>query len=287
MSEEFFLSVTPMLSVSGGSMDIASTPFGTKDNEGRETFFYQCSKDENYKKFYISAEDCPRHSKEYLAREKERMSKLQYAQEYLAQFLDEVKAVFTREWIDKVCVLKRRQSIIQPRDYYLGGDIAGWGKDKTALEILDGTIRDKIEQTENIILEHKKTTETSRAIIDLNLLWRIKNNGIDDGGMGFGVYSELLDSEVTKRKTTPLNNSKRSEEDSRKLLKEEMYQNLLVLGERGKIKLLDDEEIKSSLASIQHGEGKIFGSDSHITEGIIRAAWIVKTKGLKLFVHSF
>jgi len=53
--------------------------------------------------------------------------------------------------------------------------------------------------------------------------------------------------------------------------------------------LLDDDEIIASLSSIQHDEdGKIFGSYSHITEGIIRAAWLAeKEKGLNIFVRTF
>jgi len=66
MSREFFIAVSPMLSVIGGSMDIASTPKGKFDKERKETFFYQCSKDDKFKKFYINAEDCPRHSAEFL-----------------------------------------------------------------------------------------------------------------------------------------------------------------------------------------------------------------------------
>jgi len=67
-----------------------------------------------------------------------------------------------------------------------------------------------------------------------------------------------------------------------------MYLNLLVLMENKKIKLLDDDEIKLSLQSIQHDEGKIFGSYSHITEGIIRAAWEnEKDKSLNIFIRTF
>lgn len=105
MAREIFTALTPMLSVTNGSLDIISTPLG------KEGFFYDCSKREDFKKFYISAEDCPRHKKEFLEAEKASMSKLQYAQEYLAVFLDELKRVFSEEWIKNVCVLKRPERI--------------------------------------------------------------------------------------------------------------------------------------------------------------------------------
>ena len=47
-----------------------------------------------------------------------------------------------------------------------------------------------------------------------------------------------------------------------------------------------NNEVRASLASIQHDEGKIFGSNSHITEGIIRAVWLAsKNKDLNIFAR--
>ena len=293
MDENYFISATPTLSVSKGSMDIGSTPAGKKDKDGNEKFFFKCSKDEHYKKFYISAEDCPRHSKEFLAREKGRMSRLQYAQEYLAEFLDELLRVYSDEWIREVCILKRRKEFLPKRKYYYGGDVAGMGKDETTHEILDGTDKKNIEQVENEIALRKLTTETSERIKQFNIAYHFTAGGIDDGGLGFGVWSELMSDNKTKGKFQALNNASRQTdsdgEKSKKLMGEEMYINLLMLGEQKRIKLLDDDEIKASFASIQYDEdGKIFGSYTHIVEGIKRAAWVCsQDKSLKLFVHSF
>jgi hypothetical protein len=291
MDELYFISATPTLSVSKGSMDIASTPHGKKDKEGNETFFYKASKDEHYKRWYVSAEDCPRHSQEFLAREKERMSKLQYAQEYLAQFLDELHRIVSDEQIKEICVLERREKFWENRKYYLGCDIAGFGEDLNTFETLDGTNKNHIEQVGHEVLKHKFTTETAEKIKQLNFSYNYKQIGIDDGGVGFGVFSELMNSNQTKRKTFALNNASRqidSEgEKSKKLLKEEMYLNLLMLIENHKIRLLRDDEIKAALAFVQFEEGnKIIGS--HIVEGIVRAAWLaVQDKSLNMFVHSF
>ena len=93
------------------------------------------------------------------------------------------------------------------------------------------------------------------------------------------------------RKTFALNNASRNidseGERSKKLLKEEMYLNLLMLIENHKIRLLRDDEIKAALAFVQFEEGnKIIGS--HIAEGIVRACWLcVNDKSLNMFVHSF
>lgn len=287
MSEEYFIASMPMLSVIGGSMDIASTPYGKHHKDGNEKFFYKCSKDPTFKKYYISGEDCPRHTKEFLTIQKTRMTKLAYAQEYRAEFTDELKRLFDEDMIKKICVLKRRQFMNRNTKKYLGMDVAGFGMDESTFEVIEKFKSGNLEQTENIIEHRNYTTDTSKKAIILNETYLFKQIGVDDGGVGFGVFSELMQHPKTKRKTIALNNASRELEHdgskSKKILKEEMYLNLLVLMENEKILLLDDDEVKASLESIQHEDGQIFGSYSHVAEGIIRAAWLaVKDKTLNI-----
>jgi hypothetical protein len=292
MSEEFFIAVSPMLSVVKGSMDIASTPAGKKHPDGTEKFFFKCSKDDKFKKFYVNAEDCPRHSKEFLLSEKNRLSRLAYAQEYNAIFTDEIKRLFDDELIARSCCMKRDGLISRNGNYYFGVDVAGFGEDECSFEIVQKLNDGMILQKESITEKKNLTTMTTRRILVLDNGYKFRKIGVDDAGLGFGVFSELLNEDQTKRKTIALNNASREkdykDETEKKLLKEEMYINLLTLMENGKIKLLDDDEVKESLSSIQHDEGKIFGSNSHITEGIIRAAWLAsKDKSLNIFAHTF
>jgi hypothetical protein len=289
MSEEYYIATLPMLSVINGSIDIASTPAGKLNKDGKEKYFYKCSKDPRFKKFYVSSEDCPRHSKEFLNEQKENLPKLAYAQEYLAIFTDVLKRLFSEELINKRCSLKRRK-VINTKTY-LGVDVAGLGKDECTYEVLDKINNNEIIHRESIIEKRNLTTDTARRILILNKEYNFKKIGVDDGGVGFGVYSELMNNDETKRKTEALNNASRPiNKDgtrSKKILKEEMYLNLLSLMESGRIKLLDDDEVKASLSSIQHDEGKIFGSYSHIAEGLIRSAWLAKDKDLNIFAHTF
>jgi len=292
MSEEYFIATLPMLSIVKGTMDIASTPDGKKHRDGTEKFFYKCSKDENFKKFYVSAEDCPRHTEEYLQRMREQMSKLGYAQEFLAVFTDELKRLFDDDMINAICKGKRDPEWTRNGkvNYFLGVDVAGLGDDECTYEVFEKNDQDFINQVENITEKRNFTTDTSRKIIQLNKIYDCDKIGIDDGGLGFGVYSELMNNDDTKMITKPLNNASRDVDDegnkSRKLLKEEMYINLQILMENNKIQLLDDDEIKASLASIQHDEGKIFGAYSHIAEGIIRAVWLAsKDKSLNIWIR--
>lgn len=291
MGEEFFVAVQPMISVIKGSMDIASTPYGKLNSDGSKKFFYKCSMDGKFKKFYVSAEDCPRHTSEFLQQQKESMTKLAYAQEYQAVFTDELKRFFDDALIEACCILEREEQY--KGRFYLGVDIAGFGKDECTYEVFQKLENDLLIQKENIIEKRNLTTDTTQRIITLNKSYKdIKKIGVDDGGVGFGVFSELLNVDDTKKKTVALNNSSRNVDSkghkSKKLLKEDMYLNLLSLMENGKIKMFKDDELIESLRSIQMDGNKIFGSYTHITEGIIRAAWLaVKDKSLNIFIRTF
>jgi len=293
MSEEYFIATSPMLSVVGGTTDIASTPAGKKHKDGSLKFFYKCSKDDIFKKYYISAEDCPRHTEEFLIKEKERLSKLAYAQEYLAVFTDELRRLFSDEWIALVCKAKRGDYVNKENNLYMGNDIAGLGGDETTYEMFEKKNDDLIVQFESMAEKFTLTTEISKKIINFNKTYDFKTIGIDDGGVGFGVWCELMAEDDTKRKTIALNNASRRTEfetfddkgKSKKILKEEMYILLQTLGEKGKIILLDDDEVKASLATIQHDEGKIFGFNAHHAEGIVRGVWIAeKDEDLNIYI---
>ncbi len=287
--EEVWTAVTPMLAITRGNIILLSTP------HGREGYFYRCFGDPNFKTFHVSSEECPRKNDEFLAREKERMTRLQYAQEYLGEFIDELRQFFPNHLIKECCVLKRRKDRLPRTDYFLGVDVARMGNDESTFEILDITYRNQIQQVENLITKKTMTTETTRQVLMLEDLYKFNKIYIDDGGLGVGVFDQLLEEEKTRRKVVPINNARRSLDRAdnpkkKKLMKEDLYNNLLRLMERREIKLLEDDEIILSLRSIQfeytvEGNLKLFGNYSHIAEGLIRAAWGVKDKTLNIYVY--
>ena len=297
MSEDYFVAVMPMMSVTKGSMDIASTPCGKKHKDGSERFFYTCSKDDSFNKIYVSAEDCPRHTKEFLKKMKKKMSKLSYAQEFLAMFTDALTSLYPKELLDEILVLERREKQ-KEGEYYMGVDVAGFGNDDCTFEIFEIMKNSIIEQRDSIVEQRKMyTTETSDIIKKLNEQYNYfhykESIGIDDGGIGFGVYSELMQDEETQRKTVALNNASRptnhEKTGSKKLLKEEMYEILRVLMEQKKIKLLDDDEVRASLSSMQMDEdGGVFGPNAHISEGVARGVYLAsKNIDLNIFARRF
>ena len=282
--EEVWTAVTPMLAVTRGNIILLSTPCG------REGYFYRAFQDDNFSTFHVSSEECPRKDEHFLAQEKKRMTKLQYAQEYLGEFIDELKQFFPTDLIKQCMVLQRKGTV--PGDYYMGVDVAGFGEDESTYEVLK--LKDnKLFHVESKVTKKTYLKEVANMILDLEKLYGLRKIYIDDGGMGVGVFEQLLLEESTRRKTVAINNSRRSldrdDKHKARLMKEDLYNNLLRLMEREEIQLLDDPEIMLSLRSVQcelqdNGRMKIHGNYTHIAEGLIRAAWCVKDKGLNIWI---
>ena len=227
-----------------------------------------------------------------LGEEKRDMSELEYGNEYLGLFLEDLQRLFTQDWIRKVMTLKR-DGIIRGKAY-IGVDVAGMGKDLNAIEGIDKVDDDHMRHFENITTSKEYTFQTKNRIVALDQTCRSRKIGVDDGGVGFGVFSELLEDQRTRDKTIPLNNASRpldgSGKRTKRILKEEMYMKTLTLGERGILKLLRDvdaiKSFESVLFEMKDGRMHIFGKDTHIVEGVNRAVFLAaQDKSLKLWAR--
>jgi hypothetical protein len=282
--EEVWTAVTPMLAATGGDKWLLSTP------HGKEGYYYNCFSDPSFTTFHQSSEECPRISKEFLDREKKRMTKVQYAQEYLGEFIDELRQFFPTDVIRDCMTIKG--GAVPYGDKFLGVDVARLGGDQTVLLSINKK-GDNLTQFHIDISTKSLLTETVRKIKLFDARHNYKKIYIDDGGLGVGVFDPLLEDEQTRRKVVPINNASRSlEYDSTrktKLMKEVLYTNLLNLMENKKIQLFESPEILLSLKSIQYeyidGKIKIFGNYTHIAEALIRAAWCVKDKTLNIYLY--
>ena len=284
--EEVWIAVMPMLATTQGNIILLSTPYG------KQGYFYECFDDKDYTTWAVSSEDCGRISKTFLEKQREKMTKMQYAQEFKGEFLEELTQMFSSELIDKCMTINNQlQSKINLEgEYYLGVDVARYGGDENAFVIVEFLKKEKIkivyvETTSNI-----STADTIERIIDMQEQFRFSKIFIDDGGLGGPVYDILY--ERYKRTIVGINNSSRSINGGRKkrILKHDLYGNLLRLMEQGKIEMLKHTDLKRSLRSIQfeytdNETLRIYGRYSHITEAAIRAAWCVMSKSLNIYIY--
>lgn len=99
--DELYKSVRPMLAVSHGRHILMSTPFGKRGHfyEVWEKRRRGVAAKGTWEWYLVSADDCPRISKDFLEEEKEELGDLFFLQEYHNQFVDEETQLFTHEAI--------------------------------------------------------------------------------------------------------------------------------------------------------------------------------------------
>jgi hypothetical protein len=90
VSDDLYKAVRPMLSVSRGRLVALSSPFGKRG------WYFEAweSGGPKWKRFRITADDCPRHSPQFLREEREALGERWFRQEYYCSFEDAVDAVF-------------------------------------------------------------------------------------------------------------------------------------------------------------------------------------------------
>lgn len=315
-NELILTAATPVLLTTGGQIWCCSTPYG------KQGWFYKQfedaeikkSKEARFKVFYKTSvevihnrpisESWTIEQKEraiaFLKKEEEDKSKLEFGQEYLGLFLDDLRQYFSDELINKCCVLERDQrNEVYPK--VMGCDLARMGGDHFTAAILEVRPSGMVKQVEQIIKTELTTPENEEEIINLNKLWNPVKIGIDAGAgtLGVGIFDHLMREAGLKSRVIKMNNRELTDRDDRpqRMMKEEFYDNLKSMMERGNMLLLNDAEIKTSLKSVQvelDKEGyfskvRIFSNphnQSDVVEGIIRAAWIAKhEKSLYFKIH--
>lgn len=296
--ETVWTAVVPMIAVSRktkgmGILVLLSTPFG------KGGYFYNAFTDPDFTKFHVSSEDCPRIPLDFLKKEKERMTKAEYRQEYLGEFTDEWNQFFSTDLIKKCMTFiswEKATDYNTSARYYLGVDIARYGGDENAFVICE-MLKDKLKIVRCETTARVSTTDTIVRIETLENVWKFNKIFIDDAGIGGGVTDALVSK--LGRKVMGINNaSKRFQmqgEDKKKgILKEDLYSNALMLMETGRLSIINDLALLRSLKSITYEYNstpgsntmvKIYGQYSHLTEALVRACWCVKERGLDLYVY--
>lgn len=314
MPEFVFTSAKPTLLSTGGQIWMLSTP------RGKQGYFYESflNKNNRFKVWHVSSWQAIHERPlsdgwtqqqrdaaiQFLEEERRDMSELQFGQEYMGLFLDDLQQFFDDALIESCCIRRRDAHLSSKYPLYMGVDIARLGGDHSTFQIIQKR-GDFFVHVESIAKKGLLTTQTEREIIDLNYSWQPHKIGIDAGAgtLGVSIYDHLREISGIGRKIVALNNRQialdREGKKTQRLMKEDMYMNLRGMMERGEISLLKDEHVIRSLKSIQfeivkekgYGAKLQFFSNPHnasdIVEGLIRAAWLAKeAKGFNYWIDS-
>ena len=297
--EMVWTSVIPMIAVSKklrgfGDIILLSTPFG------KGGYFFNSFTDPDFRQWHVSSEDCERIPKSLLVKERRRMSKVEYAQEWLGEFVEDWSQFFKTELIKRAMTFIEwtRAERWDGGRFYLGVDVARYGGDENALVVVEmqGSLeKERLRAVKCFVTSNVSTVDTIGRIVELDNVYNFKKIFIDDGGVG-GAVTDVLEEKLGRRVVGLNNASKRlevqGEEKKRGILKEDLYSNTLVLLENGKLELISDLDLMRSMKSITFeystetsNRVKIFGDYSHLTEALVRACWCVRERGLDVYVY--
>lgn len=292
--EQVWIAVIPMLAVSRqergfGWIVLLSTPFG------KGGYYYDSFTDKDFRSWHVSSEDCPRIPKDFLKKERGRMSKQEYAQEYLGEFTEAFNQFFPTDLIKKCMSFVEWDRKVDARPdarFYLGLDLARYGGDEVAYVVVE-ELRGRLRAVKCLTRERVSTTTTVGETRVLDDYWHFSRIFTDSGGLGGPVLDQLQE-KLGRRRVVGLDNSTKGiqvlgEERRSKILKEDLYSNTLMLMETGRLELIHDLDLLRSLKSITFEYSaekniKIFGNYSHLTEALVRACWCLKERGLRIYI---
>lgn len=267
---------------------LLGTPFG------KSGYFFNKDHEKGTLHVHFTSEQCPRIDPAFLAKERARMSRQEYAQEYLAEYVDDFRQFFPTELIKRCSTIigwNFEKDYNRDARYYLGVDVARYGGDENAFVVAE------IDRNNFVRVIITKTTER-RGLLDslgeirqFDKIFHFRKIFIDDGGVGGGLFDVMIDDSLLKRRVVALNNATRSIDIKRShaILKEDLYSSALCLMEANKCALIYDTQLLRSLRTIvyEYTSNKnvmISGAYAHLAEAMVRALWGIKDKGLKCYI---
>lgn len=243
LKDEAMTAIMPMLATTNGKMILMGTPFGKK---GR---FYEASISENYSKSHHTSYECPLISNKFLEEEKERMTEMEFKQEWLAEFIEEADTFFTRDILfgsrEKnypgiVEDYELRKEIENDYDYYLGVDFARQGEDYSVF-IVVGLHRysHKMKVSWMEETQKKRLTDAAGRIQILHNIFHFKRIFLDETGLGAGPTDVLIEKRLPCEPVTMTQQAK-----------EELYFNLKKLMEDGTVMIPHHDKLIRELHNV-------------------------------------
>lgn len=302
----------PTLFSTSGQIWMCSTPFGKKG------YFYESFEDartnsnSKFKYWWINSEKVAYErpisegwteeqrvgALKHLEDEKKSKSKTYYGQEYLAQFLDDLTQYFEDELLNRVMTLGSNPNM--PGERFLGVDLARFGGDEIAFVVVTKS-GGKCYMTHFEAHKLKPTDWSVEKVLELDRIFNFQKIGLDVGAgtIGVAVWDYLMKSSI-RHKCVAMNNREivvdRLKEKKQRLMKEDYYENLKAMMEHGEIQLINDDQVRLSLKSVQWeivkeddaaSRIRIFGLYTHITEALHRAAYLAKAKNSNSWIKWF
>ena len=235
--------------------------------------------DEDFKSFHVSSENCPRIPEDFLRKERQRMTKAEYRQEYLGEFIDEWNQFFTTKLIHQCMDFMEwdlEKDGIPGSNYYLGVDIARYGGDNNAF-VVSELQKDRMKIVKCSETDRVSTVDTIGRVVNIEKEFNFNRIFVDDAGVGGAVTDVLI--EKLGNKVLGLNNaSKRITVRQTNFSKVQKRMNL---DEDFKMRgILKEDLCKHELSKLLQPSKKVF------VTGILRTKPIKNSENLQYVIEA-
>lgn len=290
--DDVLVACEPMLAaVAKPQLILLSTPIGP------EGFFYKACHDDEFERFYIPSTKCHRIKEEWLKKKAKSMSKAEFRREYLGEFVDVADGMIDLDLLKAQTIkISEGWKVRSGAYYFLGVDVARFGKDDSVLALCEWYNGLAYIVRVDIIKGKRRTTDLVGRIVKMCKEVPIKKIIVDETGVGGGPVDMLVE-QLGSRKVLGVNNASRgidtdAEGRRKKIIKEDLYSNLIRMLEQKQLWLDDDINILRSLRQVryeytQKGNLRIFGADHDIAEAIVRAVFpFILSKPKRLYAFG-
>ena len=245
--DSVYVAIEPSLSATNGDLWLLSTPYGKR---GR---FYDAFIYSGWSTHHIRSSQNPLITKEFLEGQKNRMTELDYKQEYEGEFVDEADTFFTKELVmSGIDDIEEQNAPKSGKIYFLGVDCARFGNDETVYMIGETEAASSTECRMKVIkiisTSKKPITDIIGRVIALNGIFKFRGVFMDETGLGGGAV------DVLKQNNIPLQDLGGEFNGITFTLqnKEEMYKNLKLMMEQSRIKYPHHDRLIIQMSDLQY-----------------------------------
>jgi len=246
--------IMPMIASTNGNIIQIGTPF-------HKNHFYEASLDDKYITHQYDYTYSPLISEDFIQEQKKNLTRVEFTMEYLAKFIDETDSYFSQELIQN-CIedyeFTQPNEDVHPKSmFYLGVDFARMGQDESVFTGIEKRWDTEVLRIPFIqTTKQKLLTDAIGRVQILDRKYRFRKIILDETGLGAGpsdVLREKLGGSII-----PITFTLKSKQD--------IYSNLKVLLENGKLKLPNHKKLIYELLDLKYeitssGNMKIHHSD--------------------------
>lgn len=231
VDDEVFAAIEPALAVKDGTLILLGSPYTPSG------YFYKAWTSPGWSKYHVPTVKNPIIKKEWIDNYKATHTEIEFRREILGEFVEDTEeGLFSLDSIRNAMKLSRTGGPLPGYRYFMGVDLARFGKDMTAVVVIgvkEGVEDPTFEMHGLYYRQKKPLNETIGWLLDLFDKWQPEKIFMDATGLGAGVFDVVVEKLGSIVEDVKVSGRERIE----------MYMTVRRLLEEGKILLINDHKV--------------------------------------------